>query len=206
MHNVFHLKINKKCVLAATVLLLSGGLLMSGGCKKVCDQNVPQYTLTSTQLAWSTPFTVGTIWQFHNPAGKVRTYQVTTSEKTNIGTGGGKISVCAAYYEEYIFSNSVRSDSTKDGLLYRLQLVAPSSGGGSSNFLQWGDASYALSPDGPVAGQLPWHPATLGGHYYPEVMEGQNTMYNPLVLHLFLTKAEGVVAFDDRHGVRWTRL
>jgi hypothetical protein len=178
---------------------------MGGGCKKVCDQNVPQYTLTDAQLAWGKPFTVGAVWRFRNAASKERTYQVTKSEKRSIGTGGAKISVCAAYYEEYIFSDSERSDSTKDGRFYHLQLAAPT-GGNESDFLQWGDGDYALTPNGPVPGQLPWHPATLGGHYYPEVMEGQNTMFSPLVLHIFLTQAEGVVAFDDRHGVRWTRL
>ncbi|MDQ2771802.1 MAG: hypothetical protein M3Y54_15035 [Bacteroidota bacterium] len=195
---------NKKSTFVATALLLIGAGLLQAGCKKACGDNLPQYSLTEAQLAWGKPFAGGAVWRFRNAAGTERTYQVTKSEKRSIGTGGAKISVCPGYYEEYIFSDSERSDSTKDGLFYHLQLAAPT-GGNESDFIQWGDGDYALTPNGPAPGQLPWHPATLGGHYYPEVMEGQNTMFSPLVLHIFLTQADGVVAFDDRHGVRWTR-
>lgn len=196
---------NRNFVCAAAALLLSAGLLLSGGCKQICDENLPQYGLTAAQLTWGKPFAVGAVWRFRNAAGSERTYQVTTSEVTNIGLGGAKISVCPAYYEEYLFATSLRTDSAQDKRIYHLQLAAPT-GGNSSDFLQWGDGgNYSLTPNGPVQGQLPWHPATLGSHSYPEVMECTNSLFSPLVLHLFLTKTEGVVAFDDRHGVRWTR-
>ena len=71
--------------------------------------------------------------------------------------------------------------------------------------MQWGDGDYSPTPNGPVQDQVPWHPATLGGRFYLEVMECTNTLFSLLVLQLFLTKADGIVAFDDRHGVRWTR-
>jgi hypothetical protein len=173
-------------------------------CKQVCSENVPAYGLTAAQLEWGQPFAAGTVWRFANAAGTVRTYRVTTSAVKSIGTGGAKLSICPAYHEEYLFADAVRTDSAQDQKIYHLQLAAPT-GGNEQDLLQWGGGDYALTPNGPGPGQLPWHPDTLGGRFYPEVMEGTNTMFSPLVLHIFLTKADGIVAFDDRHGVRWTR-
>ena len=48
--------------------------------------------------------------------------------------------------------------------------------------------------------------ATFGGRTYPAVLESTSQQFAPRVLHLFLTKAEGVVAFDDQYGTLWTRL
>lgn len=176
------------------------------GCKQVCGENVPSYGLTAAQLAWGQPFAVGAVWRFANVAGTARTYRITTSVVQSIGTGGAKLSVCPAYHEEYLFADGVRTDSAQDkSIFYHLQLAAPT-GGNESDLLQWGGGDYSPTPNGPVGLQLPWHPATLGGRSYPEVMECTNTMFSPLVLHIFLTKADGIVAFDDRHGVRWTRL
>lgn len=174
------------------------------GCKQVCSENVPSYGLTAAQFDWGQPFAVGAVWRFANAAGTVRTYRIIASEVKSIGTGWAKLSVCPAYHEEYLFADAVRTDSAQDKKFYHLQLAAPT-GGNESDLLQWGDGDYSPTPNGPVPGQIPWHPATLGGHSYPEVMECTNTMFSPLVLHLFLTKADGIVAFDDRHGVRWIR-
>ena len=186
--------------------LVSVGLVgLTTGCKQVCGENVPSYGLTAAQLAWGQPFAVGAVWRFANAAGTARTYRITTSTVQSIGTGGAKLSVCPAYHEEYLFADGARTDSAQDKKIYHLQLAAPT-GGNEHDILQWGDGDYSPTPNGPVQGQIPWHPATLGGRSYPEVMECTNTMFSPLVLHLFLTKADGIVAFDDRHGVRWTRL
>ena len=176
------------------------------GCKQVCGENLPYYGLTEAQFAWGKPFAVGATWRFANAAGTARTYRITTSEIKTIGTGRGKFGVCPVYNEEYLFADGVRTDSAQDkNIFYHLQLAAPT-GGNESDLLQWSDGDYSPTPNGPVQGQIPWHPATLGGRYYPEVMECTNTMLSPLVRHIFLTQADGIVAFDDRHGVRWTRL
>lgn len=128
---------------------------------------------------------MGTVWRFRNAAATGLTYRVTTSEVTSVGTGGAKISICPAYYEEYLTANVERTDSTITGKFHLLELAAPT-GGNEHDLLQWDDCFSSPTPNGPVPGQILWHPTTLGGHYYPEVMECTCTGFGPLVLHVFL--------------------
>ena len=55
------------------------------------------------------------------------------------------------------------------------------------------------------APQLTLAPATFGRRTYPAVLACSSRKLAPLGLHLYLTKAEGVVAFDDEYGTLWTR-
>lgn len=185
------------------------GLLgLVASCKKVCGENLPQYSLSPDERAWAAPFAVNAVWRFRNAAGYERTYRITKQETQNIGYGASKLSVCPSYYHEYIFADIVRTDSTDHrGELYRFQLSAVVPGTSPSSFLQWGSVSAPNLPIAEVeAGQLTLPSATLGGHTYPSVIKATSTYYAPMIMSIYVTKAEGLVAFDDRYGVQWTRL
>ena len=191
--------------------MLSIGLLgLNTSCKKVCGENLPQYTLSTGQRAWATPFAATTAWRFRNAAGYERTYRVSKSESQTMGSGGAsKLSVCPSYYQEYFFADFERTDSTLTGYtkgIYHLQLAANNVGNTNGHLMQWNHADFLLAIDEVEVGQKVLAPATFGGRTYPAVLESTSQKFAPLVLHLYLTKAEGVVAFDDQYGTLWTRI
>ena len=202
------------------LLLPAVFLLLTTGCKKACDgDNLPQYTLTAGQRAWGAPFAENAVWRFRNEAtGYERTYRVTKFRAESIGSGGAaKISVCPSYYQDYVFADLERTDSTFTGSakqIYHLQLTAPNAGNTTGDFLQWGPAAaFYLPIDATESGQQVLLPATFGGRSYPAVLEcTRNTAPQPTVpypatsVRLFLTKAEGLVRFEERGGNVWNRL
>lgn len=202
----------RKIALLFLLGLAASAVSLTTSCKKLCGDNLPQFTISAAERAWANPFVPTTTWRFTNAAGYVRTYRITKSESQNVGSGGAtKTSICPTYYEEYQVADAIRTDSTDNRNFYRLTLAAPDGAGGTINgggndAMQWGDGSFYLTIKEVEAGQVVLSPMTLGGHTYNAVMDRTNTQFLPLVLHLFLTKAEGVVAFNDRRGVLWTRL
>lgn len=201
------------------LLLLTAALsLLTAGCKKACDgDNLPQYTLTAGQRAWSDPFEENAVWRFRNEAtGYERSYRVTKFQAERIGNGA-KLSVCPNYYQEYVFADLERTDSTFTGSARRinhLQLTSPNAGSTDGDFLEWGAATnFYLPIDEAEDGRQVLLPATFGGRYYPAVLvctrnlAPQPTVSYPATsLRLFLTKAEGVIRFEERGGNIWNRL
>ena len=188
------------------VVLAVSLMALASSCKKVCGENLPQYSLSAGQRAWTDLFAATTVWRFRNAAGYERTYRVTKAETQNVGGGStAKFSVCSTYYEEYSLADLERTDSTLTSFakgIYHLQVAANI----GRNFLQWNHTSFLLPINEVEAGQKTLSPATFGGRTYPSVMECTSQPFTPQVLHLFLTKADGVVAFDDPYGTLWTRI
>lgn len=191
-------------------LLLVSSMALTSSCKKVCGDNLPQYSLSAGQRAWGGPFVANAEWRFRNAAGYERAYRITSAETRSIGSGGtSKISVCPTYYQEYTFSDFARTDSALTGYakgIYHLQLAATVVANDSHHLLQWSYGDFSLPIDEAEAGQVALAPATFGGRTYPAVLACTSRKLAPLVLHLYLTKAEGVVAFDDEYGTLWGRL
>jgi hypothetical protein len=196
-------------------LLASLGLLTN--CKKVCDnEDAPTYALTRGQNEWGKSFVKNDVWRFRNANGYVRTYRVTRAETLSQGGGGGKSSLCSTYFDEYFLAEVERTDSTADAFGGKIILqMSPANATNNKPFsarVLMGIPVFELPIDQVEDGRLTLAPATFGGRTYPAVM---GSTYNPVsppvprptfAARLFLTKAEGVVRFEEFGGTVWNRL
>lgn len=206
---------NQKARFLRGLLVVISLLALNTGCKKICGDAIPQYTLSAGQRAWSDSFATNAVWRFRNAAtGYERVYRVTRLETQNIGSGGAtKTSVCPTYYVEYITADLERTDSIETSKrFYRLSLYANDSpsGTGFRASLDWApSASFDLPIDEVEDGRRQLPPATFSGRTYPAVLEcTYNTAApNPATItRLYLTKTEGVVRLEERGGSIWNRL
>ena len=191
--------------------LLAGGSLLLSGCKQVCEQNLPTYHLSEAQFGWRAPYVPDTVWRFRNAAGYERRYRI-----LNVGTelpakGSNKGNFCNTYYKEQYTANVGRIDSTqsanfKTGACQLFMEAALPGGIGNGNKFQWNDYSFYLPTDEVAAGQYPLTTAKFGSRTYTNVIAiSAATTVPSLRLHVYLTVADGVVAFDDLYGNFWSR-
>ena len=202
--------------LRCSVLLLASSVLLTN-CKKACDnENAPTFGLTQGQQEWSKPFAKNTVWRFRNATGYVRTYRITRAEVLNEGGGGGKSSLCATYFVNFFVATVERTDSVARPLenTFRFQMDPTNT---STNvpfrgFLQMGGDAFTLPIDQVEDGRLTLAPATFGGRTYPAALESYFYPTPPLVPrptqtgYVCLTKAEGLVRFEELGGTVWNRL
>ena len=193
-------------------MLASLGLLSS--CKKVCDnEDAPVFPLTQGEQQWGNAYVKNAVWRFQNARGYVRTYRVTRSETISEGGGGGKGSLCATYYNNFFLADLERTDSL--GTLFRFQMSPANSAANASfkAYVQLNGNDFAPLPIDQVEdGRLTLAPATFGSRTYPAVLESTYTPNPPPVprptsaRRIYLTKAEGVVRFEEFGGTVWNRL
>jgi hypothetical protein len=195
-------------------LLLVSSLALLSNCSKICEEdNLPHYTLTADQRTWMAPYPQDAVLRFTNASGYVRTYRVTKAENASIRTGGSKNSFCATYDVEYYTVRLERTDSL--GLnrgLYDLALGATKDPAPVKARMQWAGSEFPLPLAEVENGQRVLGPATLAGRTYQHVLD--LTYVELSVPHtrawaikrLFLTKAEGVIRFEERGGTVWDRL
>ena len=93
---------------------------------------------------------------------------MTKSENQTIGSGGNsKTSFCLIYYEEYIFANLKRTDSTLTGYakgIYHFQLATANADNANGDILQWDHTSFYLNIDEAGVGQVTLSPPRSRTH------------------------------------------
>ncbi|RTQ48407.1 hypothetical protein EJV47_15655 [Hymenobacter gummosus] len=192
-------------------LCLLATALVASSCDEACDtDNLPQYPLPDAVRGWADPFAPGTEWRFRNAAGRVRTYRV---DKRDVGMVGhnSKSSLCPAYYREAADVRISRADSA-DRAFYSFIMQAPL---GSSNYLDasigWDGGYFALPLIEVETGNATLPTRTIGGRTYQQVLEVQGPApTNPAVqprkpVRIFLTKADGIIRFEEYNGSVWER-
>ena len=196
-------------------LLLAGSSLLLGGCKQACEQNLPEYRLNAAQLNWRAPYLPDTVWRFRNAAGYERRYRILRVGTELTAKGSSKSSLCNTYYLEQFTATLERTDSTqaanfntgKCQLLLEAGLPGSNSSANNSNMLQWNGRSFYVPVEEVAAGQYPLTAAKFGSRTYANVITSTATTTDkpPQTLHVYLTVAKGVVAFDDLYGNLWAR-
>ncbi len=203
--------------LASCLFFLLAPLVLFTSCRKVCDnEDAPTHVLTPGQRDWSKAFVKNDVWRFRNASGYVRTYRVTRAEMLNEGGGGGKSSVCATHFVDYFVADLQRTDSAAHPLetIFRFQMgpTNPSANKPFNASLQTGGGVFTLPIDQVEDGRLVLAPATFGSRTYPAALESSFYPTRPLVPRptqtgtIFLTKAEGLVRFEEFGGTVWNRL
>ncbi|WBO86804.1 hypothetical protein [Hymenobacter yonginensis] len=191
--------------------LAAGLLLLCPACDKVCDtDNLPQYPLTPGLRAWVDPYAKGAVLRFRNAGtGYVRSYRVTEAEGKMDGAGSG-VDPCPAYYREYATRTLERTDSTGKGAehLIRFYLAAQNSSRTEAR-LSMGFSSVEPPLQQIENGTQALAPATFAGRTYPAVW--CNGPFSPgsgsrAVVLMCLTKADGLIRFEERNGTAWDRL
>lgn len=198
--------------ISLAAILCVGVALPFSSCKKGCDtEDLPQYSLTPGLRAWAAPYPKDAVLRFRNArTGYVRSYRVTTAENVTADpVSGGGIDVCPQYYREYSAHLLQRTDSTGNvenkEIFFRLIMDR-------STRLQTTFVIGSTSLEPPLQaiedGTVTLSPATFAGRTYPAVWGGTipNTIMRPgVVTTLFLTKADGLIRFEERGGTVWDR-
>ena len=203
--------------LARYSFLLLAFLGLTSGCKKVCDnEDAPTYSLSPGQQDWRNAYVKDAVWRFQNARGYVRTYRVARADVLSEGGGGGKSSLCASYFTNYFVGELERTDSVAHPLekFFRFQM-SPANAAANKAFdayAQVGGGYFSLPIDRVEDGRLPLGPATVGNRTYPAVLESTYAPAPPLVprptaaRRLYVTKAEGIIRFEEFGGTVWNRL
>jgi hypothetical protein len=199
----------------SALLLAGSSLLLLSGCKQACEQNLPTYRLSAAQLSWRGPYVPDTVWRFRNAAGYERRYRITSVETELPAKGSSKSSLCNTYYREQYTANLGRTDSTQTAnfnagkcqLFMEAELPGNTSSTNNDNVFQWNGYSFYVPTDEVAAGQYPLTTATFGSRTYANVITSNAATNSspPIRLRVFLTVANGVVAFDDVYGNLWVR-
>lgn len=193
------------------VSTLCVGLVVFSGCKKACDtDDLQQYPLTPGVRAWTAPYPKDAVLRFRNAStGYVRSYRVTTAENKTDGVNAG-IDPCPMYMREYASHTLERSDSTGNGDNKTIQFYMTA---GNFVFIQSklsiGSTTVELSLQEIEDGTRVLSPATFAGRTYPAVLSGTPlapSVGSRVVVRLYLTKAEGLIRFEERGGTAWDRL
>ena len=199
-------------------LVLVGLLPLLTTCRQVCDEDsLPRYPLTASQRAWADPYPKNAVLRFRNASGYVRTYQVVASRIEFGAVGGSKSSLCADYHVEHFHMQVERTDSA--GLIrgmYQQNVGATVAAQGQTNnvsTLQWASSYFDVPISAIEEGRVVLGPATFAGRTYQQVLELRDVgiTVSPMnrswyVPRLFLTKADGVIRFEERGGMVWDRL
>ena len=181
------------------------------GCEKACDTaDLPRYPLSPGLRAWASPYPKEAVLRFRNAGtGYVRTYRVTAAESKTDGVGAG-LDPCPQYYREYASHTLARTDSTGNGDNKAILLYLAA---GNASRVQSRFSIGSTSVEPPLmeieAGTHPLSPATFAGRTYPAVWGGTSSLAasgSRVVVTLYLTKAEGLVRFEERGGTVWDRL
>lgn len=192
-------------------LALLGTFVLGSGCKKVCNtDNLPRYSLTAGFRAWSTPYPNGAVLRFRNAStGYVRSYRVSKAESATQDVGSGR-NLCPQYQQEYTSHALERSDSTggSENKVLRVDVLATSAERCNST-VHIGSTLFGVPLSEIEAGTQALFPATFAGRNYPAVYgcvadfaySGAN-----VTVKLYLTKADGIVRFEERGGTVWERL
>ncbi|TYZ10599.1 hypothetical protein FY528_09050 [Hymenobacter lutimineralis] len=166
--------------------------------------------MTDGQRAWSVPYSKDAVLRFRNAStGYVRSYRVTTAENKMDGVSS-RYQVCPQYYREYSWHLLERSDSTGNSENKELKFWVSTAG---PTRVQ---ATFAI---GSTTVEVPLQeiedetqilsPATFAGHTYPAVWGGTSSTLSSgsqVVVMLYLTKADGLIRFEERGGMVWERL
>lgn len=196
-------------------LLLAGILLQLTACSTVCDTDtLPNFPLTAGEKSWMAPYAKNAVLRFRNTSGYERTYKVIESDITTENRGNvGKGAVCPSYRREYATAVLERTDTTGTDYFKRQQSLkqgATADREAYSGYLQWGVSSFIAPIKEVEAGQQALGTQTFAGRTYQNVLELSggvgSTATNPTaVVRIFLTKAEGVIRFEERGGTTWNR-
>ena len=199
-------------LLRSGYLLLVGLFVLLSGCKKACDSDdAPHYPLAANLRAWSAPYPKDAVLQFRNAAtGYVRRYRVVTAEsqRRDVHTG---VDPCPEYTQEYTSHALERTDSTngRENQLLKFEVFAATNVTRFKSTMAVGSTSFDLPLEEIEAGTQALAPATFAGRTYPAVA-GYNaspavTRPNATVT-MYLTKANGLIRFEERGGTVWDRL
>ena len=200
--------LSPKCVVPVSLFALLTN------CSKVCDHDSqPHYTLTTGQRAWAAPYPKNAVLRFRNSSGYERTYRVVEATNESGSGGGSKSSVCSAYQSEYFFTRLERTDSAGvyRGLYFQKMDAAVDQIPFKAQ-IQWASSDFSL----PIAeiedGKKALGPATFAGRTYQNVLDLPNVdalAPNKAawgITRIFITKADGVIRFEERGGTAWNRL
>ena len=152
------------------------------------------------------------VWRFRNAAGYERRYRLASVGTELPAKGSSKSSLCNTYYQEQFTASLERTDSTQAANIKsgRCQLfmegIVPGSNDNGNTFL-WNSYSFYVPADEVAAGSYPFTTATFGSRTYANVItsDAATTSSPPRRLRVYLTVADGVVAFDDLYGNLWVR-
>ncbi|SHL95934.1 hypothetical protein [Hymenobacter psychrotolerans] len=192
-------------------ILCVGLALVSSGCKKVCDtDDIPQYSLTPGLRAWTAPYPKDAVLRFRNATtGYVRSYRVTEAENKMDGVGAG-VNPCPTYNQEFTSHILQRTDSTGNSENKSMQLYTVVAGNTTrvQSRFNIGNTSVSLPLKEVEDGTQSLSPATFAGRTYPAVLGGTTSLAGSgsrVVVTLYMTKAEGLIRFEERGGTVWDR-
>lgn len=192
-------------------VLCVGLVVLFSSCEKACDSDdAPRYPLAQGLRAWSAPYAKDAVFRFRNArTGYVRSYRVTTAEIKENAVSGGGIDVCTQYYREIGLHELERTDSTGkvENKVIRLQMATTNTTRVQTTFTI-GSTSVEPSLQAIEDGSQVLSPATFAGRTYPAVWGGtsSNPVARPgMVVTLYMTKADGLIRFEERGGTVWDR-
>jgi len=194
-------------------VLWLGALVLFPACNDDCD-DVPLFSLSADQRAWAAPYATGDVLRFHNAAGYERTYRVqsTTQTHRDMGSLGTYGPSCPDYTREYTEVRLVRTDSVAApaDAVHAFVLAATNPYEPFHATLQWGSSIFTAPLLAIEGGRLTLGPISFAGRQYPRVLTLSDDdrvagpASQPRVAAVYLTKAEGVVAFTERNE-QWIR-
>ena len=196
-----------------SLALLAGATLLLTGCPgcNTCGEP-PSYTLTDTQRAWAAPYPLNKVLRFRNAAtGYERTYRVRTHQDTLVQVHSN--TDCPGYRWEMRSAVIERTDSASvpREVLHGLFITAEAPSNSYRVGMNWGLAGFNLPAKEVDAGRLNLPPATFAGRTYQQVIQSTFTVTTPetsprTVARIYLTKAEGIIRFEERGGSIWDLL
>ena len=192
-------------------LLLVGAFGLLSGCKKVCNSDdVPHYPLTAGLRAWSAPYPKDAVLRFRNAStGYVRSYRVAIAKAETRDIRYG-VDPCPVHTQEYTSHTLERTDSTggRDNKMLRFEVFATTTSRLKATFLI-GSTDCELPLLEVEDGSRVLAPATFAGRTYPAVLGVRSSFAfsGPgVTLTMYLTKADGLIRFEERGGTVWDRL
>ncbi|GAA3990703.1 hypothetical protein [Hymenobacter antarcticus] len=193
------------------VVLLVGALGWCSGCDKACETDgLPRYPLTPGLRAWSVPDPQGAVFRFRNArTGYVRSYRVVQADNKTDGVSAG-LNACPQYYREYTAHVLERTDSigNRENNALRFDVSTANAPRAKSTF-RIGSTTVDLLIQEVEDGTYALSPATFAGRTYPAVLGGTSSLAAPganVAVTVYLTKADGLVRFEERGGTAWDRL
>ena len=193
--------------------MLAGVFGLLSGCKKVCDtDDLPRYPLTSSLRDWSAPYPKDAVLRFRNAStGYVRSYRVAKVENETPGIHSG-VDPCPQHYREYTSHVLERSDSTggRENKSMRFDVFAATNTTRLQASFAIGSTSFELPFQEIEDGTQTLPSATFAGRTYSAVLGrtsgGVAFSGGGVTLTAYLTKAEGLIRFEERGGTVWDRV
>jgi hypothetical protein len=192
-------------------LLVSTFVLLSS-CKKACDaDDLPYYPLAANLRDWSAPYPKDAVLRFRNATtGYVRSYRVVTAESKSRDVHSG-VNLCPEYTQDYTSHMLERTDSTngRENQMLRFEVFAATNVTRFSSSMTVGSTPFSLPLEEIEAGTLALPAATFAGRTYPAVFGYRSSLASSapnVALIMYLTKANGLIRFEERGGTVWDRL